>query len=37
MLKSMTLKIKKLSALKLHTDSKFNPNFLLADRLMSST
>jgi len=37
MLKSMTLKIKKLEGLKLAKDQCFNPNFLQADRILSST
>jgi len=37
MLKSMTLKIKKLEGLKLGKDQYFNPNFLQADRILSST
>jgi hypothetical protein len=33
----MTLKIKKLEGLKLAKDQYFNPNFLQADRILSST
>lgn len=36
-IKSMNLKIKKLEGLKLGKDQYFNPNFLQADRILSST
>jgi len=36
MLKSMTIKVKKLEGLKLSKDQYFNPSFLQADRILSS-
>ena len=36
-IKSMNIKIKKLQGLKLAKDQYFNPNFLQADRILSST
>ena len=37
MLKSLTIKTKKLAELKLGNQHHFNPNFVQADRILSST